>query len=169
MSKITNPDTPSADILPKTTRFGKKKQNRAKRCKSDGFTLEPDILAQEKSTEAVHFLSWIRNPTIHNLAKLRKCIKYNEREWMEDFLSFDGLGLLFQCLNNLAKCESHHLGDMVLKMQCASCIREVVNSQSGLDCLLTMKDKSENLFGKRIAFGKSEVYQHHTFTSRTVC
>ncbi|ESP03684.1 hypothetical protein LOTGIDRAFT_171216 [Lottia gigantea] len=137
----------------KTTRFGKKKQNRAKRAKSDGFTLGVDIaLLEEKSTETVHFLQWIRNPTIQSLAKLRKCIKFNERSWMEDFLTFDGLGLLFQCLNNLAKCENHHLGDMVLKMQCASCIREVVNSQSGFDCLLSMKDKAENLFGKRIAF-----------------
>ncbi|XP_025087489.1 LOW QUALITY PROTEIN: inverted formin-2-like [Pomacea canaliculata] len=100
---------------------------------------------------ALNFLLWIRNPTLQNLSNLRKAIMSNDRDWMKEFLEFDGLGLLFQCLNNLSSYHSRHLTDMVLRMECVSCIREVVNSQIGLDCLLKLKDRTDNLFGRRFA------------------
>ena len=60
----------------------------------------------------------------------------------------------FQCLKQLSSYQSTHLTDMVLRMSCVSCIREVINSRSGLDCLLSMGDKSDNLFGRRFASGE---------------
>lgn len=141
----------------------KRKQKRVKRYRSDGFVLGVDLETHASedsdadsniSSDAVNFLLWIRNPTVHSLAKLRKAIRTNDRDWMTVFLEFDGLGLLFQCLKNLSDIQSFHLSDMVLRMECIMCIREVVNSQSGLDCLLRIKGRKDNIFGRRFASGR---------------
>lgn len=138
----------------------KKKQQRIKRYRSDGFVVglelansEDELDAPEGSSDAVHFLAWLRNPTLQNLVKLRKSIKHNDSDWMTEFLEFDGLGLLFQCLKNLSSRESLHLSEMVLRLECIMCIREVANSQTGLDCLLKTKGRKDNIFGRRFASG----------------
>ena len=145
------------------SKFAKRKQKRGKRTRSDGFVLgreftnSSDEDAQDGSkpdADSLQFLMLVRNPTIQSLAKLRKTIKSNDRDWMKEFLEFDGLGLLFQCLKNLSSYQSTHLSDMVLRMECVTCIREVVNSQTGLDCLLNIKDRKDNLFGRRFASGE---------------
>ncbi|XP_022325197.2 inverted formin-2-like [Crassostrea virginica] len=140
-------------------RFDKRrKQQRIKRYRSDGFVVgldlnnsEDELDSPEGSSDAVHFLSWLRNPTLQNLVKLRKSIKHNDCDWMMEFLEYDGLGLLFQCLKNLSSRESLHLSEMVLRLECIMCIREVANSQTGLDCLLKTKGRKDNIFGRRFA------------------
>jgi hypothetical protein len=84
--------------------------------------------------DAFNFLSWLRNPNLQNLVKLRKCIKSNDVDWMTEFLQFDGLGLLFQCLKNLGSYKGHHLSDMVLKLECI-----IIHTYVGQDriCLCT--------------------------------
>ncbi|KAK0045993.1 inverted formin-2-like isoform X1, partial [Biomphalaria pfeifferi] len=143
----------------------KKKQKRGKRGRSDGFVLGLDLANEEASetenneetlkktldSESFNFIFWLRNPSLQTLSQLRKAIKCNDLDWMRCFLEFDGLGLLFQCLKNLSSYHSSHLNDMVLRMACVSCIREVVNSRSGLDCLLTIGDRNDNLFGRRFS------------------
>ncbi|XP_063413228.1 inverted formin-2-like isoform X1 [Mytilus trossulus] len=140
----------------KNSRFAnKRKQKRAQRHRSDGFMVGKDIDSFEDDDEikmdAVNFLMWLKNPNLQNLVKLRKCIKSNDVDWMTEFLQFDGLGMLFQCLKNLGAYKTHHLSDMVLKLECIMCIREVVNSQSGVDCLLKIKERKDNIFGRRFA------------------
>lgn len=147
----------------KGTRFAKRKQKRAKRYRSDGYMLSLEMTANSSEDEgfqndpslgdAINFLQWIRNPTLQNLAKLRRAVKTNDKDWMREFLEFDGLGLLFQCLKDLSAIQGFHLTDMVLKMECIMCIREVVNSQTGLDCLLQIKGRKDNIFGRRFASG----------------
>ena len=154
---------------PKQSRFAKRKQKRAKRHRSDGFMLGIEASANSSDEDitqngdqlgdAINFLQWIRNPNIPNLARLRRAIKTNDKDWMREFLEFDGLGLLFQCLRNLGELQSFHLSDMVLRMECIMCIREVINSQTGLDCLLQIKGKKDNIFGRRFAAG-NENNQH---------
>lgn len=149
----------------KPTRFAMRKQKRAKRHRSDGFMLALEMGANSSEDEgapldtslgdAINFLQWIRNPTLQNLAKLRRAIKTNDKDWMKEFLEFDGLGLLFQCLKDLGSIQGFHLSDMVLKMECITCIREVVNSQTGLDCLLQIKGRKDNIFGRRFAAGNT--------------
>lgn len=149
----------------KQTRFAMRKNRRAKRHRSDGYVLGLEMAANSSEDEgipadptlgdAINFLQWIRNPTLQNLAKLRRAIKTNDKDWMIEFLEFDGLGLLFQCLKDLTNMQGFHLSDMVLKMECTMCIREVVNSQTGLDCLLRIKGKKDNIFGRRFAAGNA--------------
>lgn len=140
----------------KASRFAnKRKQKRAQRHRSDGFMVGKELESldddEEIKLDAFNFLQWLRNPNLQNLAKLRKCIRSNDVDWMTEFLQFDGLGLLFQCLKNLGSYKSHHLSDMVLKLECIMCIREVINSQSGVDCLLKIKERKDNIFGRRFA------------------
>ncbi|KAH9490929.1 Inverted formin-2 [Bulinus truncatus] len=151
-----------------TGRFNaKKKQKRGKRGRSDGFVLGLDLANEGDSdtenkeqeyfkkpgldSESLNFIFWLRNPSVQNLSQLKKAIKCNDQDWMRCFLEFDGLGLLFQCLKNLSSYQSTHLNDMVLRMVCVSCIREVVNSRSGLDCLLSIGNRNDNLFGRRFS------------------
>lgn len=143
----------------KATRFAMRKQKRGKRHRSDGYMLALEMNAASSSDDdpslgdAINFLQWIRNPTLQNLAKLRRAVKTNDKDWMTEFLEFDGMGLLFQCLKDLGAIQGFHLTDMVLKMECIMCIREVVNSQTGLDCLLQIKGRKDNIFGRRFASG----------------
>ncbi|XP_067663787.1 inverted formin-2-like isoform X1 [Haliotis asinina] len=154
-----NGETASPPVQ-RSTRFAaaKRKKQRGKRARSDGFVLGLDLAnsddeddSSKLDSDSLQFLLWIRNPTVQSLAKLRKAIKSNDRDWMREFLEFDGLGLLFQCLKNLSSYKGVSLSDMVLRMECAMCVREVVNSQSGLDCLLQLKGKKDNIFGRRLA------------------
>lgn len=144
----------------KATRFAMRKQKRGKRHRSDGYMLALEMTGASSSDDdpslgdAVNFLQWIRNPTLQNLAKLRRAVKTNDKDWMTEFLEFDGMGLLFQCLKDLGAIQGFHLTDMVLKMECIMCIREVVNSQTGLDCLLQIKGRKDNIFGRRFASGR---------------
>lgn len=158
----------------KNTKYLMRKQKRAKRHKSDGYMLGLELAANSSEDEAgfndsslgdaINFLQLIRNPSLQNLAKLRRSIKTNDKDWMKEFLEFDGLGLLFQCLKDLSAIQGFHLTDMVLKMECVMCIREVVNSQSGLDCLLRLKERNDNLFGRRFASGMYKDFdQEYTF------
>ena len=165
MEKGLNCDSPKlgAKNDGKPTRFAMRKQKRAKRHRSDGYMLALEMAANSSEDEgfqndpslgdAINFLQWIRNPTLQNLAKLRRAVKTNDKDWMKEFLEFDGLGLLFQCLKDLSAIQGFHLTDMVLKMECIMCIREVVNSQTGLDCLLQIKGRKDNIFGRRFASG----------------
>ncbi|WAQ99283.1 INF2-like protein [Mya arenaria] len=156
---VTETNKATKDAKP--TRFAMRKQKRAKRHRSDGFVLGLEMGANSSEDEcvpdsntlgdAINFLQWIRNPNLQNLAKLRRAIKTNDKDWMTEFLEFDGLGLLFQCLKDLSLMQGFHLSDMVLKMECIMCIREVVNSQTGLDCLLKIKGRKDNIFGRRFA------------------
>lgn len=149
----------------KASRFAKRKKDRAKRARSDGFVLGQALSASDEEedghgtgnlekpeeSDATIFLWWIRNPTVQNLGKLCRAIKCSDADWMKEFLEFDGLGLLFQCLRQLTEVQSPHLSDMVLRMECTMCIREVANSKIGLDCLLSSKHRRDNIFGRRFA------------------
>lgn len=158
----------NADKDGKSSRFAKRKKHRAKRARSDGFVVGLDLTHGSEDEEdeghrkhslgeAASFLAWIRNPTVQNLAKLRRAIKADDKDWMEEFLEYDGLGLLFQCLKDLSLCKGHHLSDMVLRMECIMCVREVINSQVGMESLLKIRGKT-NIFGNRFASGESIIY-----------
>lgn len=156
----------------KSSRFAKRKKQRPKRFRSDGFVVGLDLANSSDDdndkngySDAFNFLQWIRNPTVQNLGKLRRAIKSNDRDWMTEFLEYDGLGLLFQCLKNLSEYQGFHLSDMVLRMECIMCIREVINSQSGLDCLLKIKGRRDNIFGRRFASGKGNMISVFAFVS----
>lgn len=155
----------------------KRKIKRAQRHRSDGFVVGKDLgdLDDDGSSDKpavtsdlINFLQCMRNPTLQNLAQLRRCIRCNDRDWMVEFLDFDGLGMLFQCLRKLSEFGGSHLSDMVIRMECVMCIREVVNSQTGIDCLLTMKGRNENIFGRRFATGTfSSVHLKTNLIART--
>ncbi|KAK3099465.1 hypothetical protein FSP39_004908 [Pinctada imbricata] len=157
MSERISSDKTREQRDPKGGRFAnKRKQKRIKRYRSDGFVVGLDLANSEDEecpdpTESLNFIHWLRNPSLQNLAKLRKAIRGNDSDWMTEFLEYDGLGLLFQCLKNLSGVQSHHLSDMVLRLECIMCIREVVNSISGLDCILKIKGRKDNIFGRRFA------------------
>ena len=80
----------------------------------------------------------LRHPSVINFCRLRKKLKSNDRRWMEDFLRRDGLELLFECLDNLGKYPGT-FSNLVLRIECAMCIRTVMNSAIGLQCLISTR------------------------------
>ena len=108
-SASTKGDTP-VKIRPSNKRRAK----RNKRGRSDGFVLGLDLASSDEEgradpppgamirkgssldPESLNFIFWLRNPSVQNLALLRKSIRCNDHDWMQGFLDFDGLGLLFQ-------------------------------------------------------------------------
>ena len=80
-------------------------------------------------------VSLLQQPSMVNFCKLRRCIGQSNGHSMEEFLRYDGLELLFECLNNLTYCNGR-LANLVLRAECVMCIRTVMNSELGLSFLI---------------------------------
>lgn len=145
----------------KVGRFDRKRKQQWIKCYwLDGFVVgldlnnfEDELDVLDGSFDVVNFLFWFWNFSFQNLVKFWKSIKYNDSDWMMEFLEYDGLGLLFQCLKNFSFWKSFYLLEMVLRLECIMCIWEVVNFQIGLDCLLKIKGCKDNIFGRRFVLG----------------
>ena len=108
------PTKGSSDSPVKVRSTSRRRAKRNKRGRSDGFVLGLDLASSDEEgkndqpsgtmlrksssldPESLNFIFWLRNPSVQNLALLRKAIRCNDHDWMQGFLEFDGLGLLFQ-------------------------------------------------------------------------
>lgn len=77
----------------------------------------------------------LKNPSVINFCQLRKVLKHTKNKCMAEFLRHDGLELLFECLNNLGRYPGR-FANLVLMLECVMCIRTVMNSSLGLECLI---------------------------------
>lgn len=55
------------------------------------------------------------------------------KDWLEDFLGLDGLGVLFESLERLGERGFSSIADALLQLECVLCIKAVMNSTTGLD------------------------------------
>lgn len=85
------------------------------------------------SHSCVYFL---HHPSVANLARLRKKLNSDDKQWMVDFLDHHGLELLFECMGEHL---GHHASfyNAVLCVECVLCVKACMNSAIGLQCLVT--------------------------------
>ena len=85
----------------------------------------------------IHLIS---RPSVGTLTKIKQWITQSPPGWLGRFLQLDGLEILLHVLEKLCSIPSLSLSDTILQVECVECVRTVMNSQSGLDCILENKD-----------------------------
>ena len=79
------------------------------------------------------------NPSFKNFTDLEKKITNATEDWIREFFEIGGLFLLFESAENLNKNFSKSpIFNSVLMSKCLSCIQKLMNSEIGIETLITM-------------------------------
>lgn len=95
------------------------------------------------NNEEQHFaylVRTLRSPTLGTYTNLKKTLENCSREWMLQFLGHNGLGILIKALSKLCEKNSPRVVDTFLQLGCVACVKAVMNSQTGLDCIIENQD-----------------------------
>lgn len=79
----------------------------------------------------------LQMPSVVNYSGLRKRLEGSDGGWMVQFLEQSGLDLLLEALARLSGRGVARIADALLQLTCVSCVRAVMNSQQGLQYILS--------------------------------
>ncbi|XP_011376032.1 inverted formin-2-like isoform X2 [Pteropus vampyrus] len=79
----------------------------------------------------------LQMPSVVNYSGLRKRLEGSDGSWMVQFLEQSGLDLLLEALARLSGRGVARIADALLQLTCISCVRAVMNSQQGLEYILS--------------------------------
>lgn len=86
-----------------------------------------------------------------NLPSLRKILRRADTAWITEFVENGGLAAIFESLSALGKREIKALADVLPMLECVECLKAVMNSEQGLDCIVT---SSGDKFVNKLVMGK---------------
>ena len=75
-------------------------------------------------------------PSVHKFAALKKKLKNAHKDWVQSFLDNGGLDVLLDCVDDVGTKRVNLLSDALLLLECVSCIKRLVNNQSGVAYLV---------------------------------
>ncbi|KAF5916873.1 hypothetical protein HPG69_011781, partial [Diceros bicornis minor] len=79
----------------------------------------------------------LQMPSVVNYSGLRKRLESSDGGWMVQFLEQSGLDLLLEALARLSGRGVARISDALLQLTCISCVRAVMNSQQGIQYILS--------------------------------
>ncbi|KAM8948740.1 inverted formin-2 isoform 1-T1 [Lycaon pictus] len=79
----------------------------------------------------------LQMPSVVNYSGLRKRLEGSDGGWMVQFLEQSGLDLLLEALARLSGRGVARIADALLQLTCISCVRAVMNSQQGIEYILS--------------------------------
>ncbi|XP_006839552.1 PREDICTED: inverted formin-2 [Chrysochloris asiatica] len=79
----------------------------------------------------------LQMPSVVNYSGLRKRLESSDGSWMVQFLEQSGLDLLLEALARLSGRGVARIANALLQLTCVSCVRAVMNSQQGLQYILS--------------------------------
>lgn len=79
----------------------------------------------------------LQMPSVVNYSGLRKRLESSDGSWMVQFLEQNGLDLLLEALARLSGRGVARIADALLQLTCISCVRAVMNSQQGIQYILS--------------------------------
>ncbi|XP_071086778.1 inverted formin-2-like isoform X2 [Haliotis cracherodii] len=85
-------------------------------------------------------VSVLKIPSVNTFGALKKKVKSSGKEWMQGFLDAKGLDALLDCVDTLGSKRVTQLSDALLLLECVACIKVVMNSKLGLECLVQHPD-----------------------------
>lgn len=103
------------------------------------------LLFEECDVEfSIRMLSY---PSVQNYAGIRSKLKVCSNEWLGEFLHRGGLDVLLFTLERLStgSTKRTRFVDTLLQLECVCCIKEIMNSQSGLKYMIKCKDTLRRL------------------------
>ncbi|XP_007473530.2 inverted formin-2 isoform X3 [Monodelphis domestica] len=79
----------------------------------------------------------LQMPSVVNYSGLRKRLESSDDGWLVQFLEQSGLDLLLEALARLSGRGVARIADALLQLTCISCVRAVMNSQQGIEYILS--------------------------------
>lgn len=76
-----------------------------------------------------------------NFAGVKNRLRSADEAWIESFLEHGGLTAIFDALEVLGEKGFSSLADALKQLDCAACIKAVMNSQVGMDFIIQYPDK----------------------------
>lgn len=86
----------------------------------------------------------LSSPSVQNFSGLKTKLRSSSREWIEEFLLYGGIEVLFEGLHRLSGRKLAFV-DAFLQVECVNCIKEVMNSEAGLNYIVNDTQFSRNL------------------------
>ena len=83
-----------------------------------------------------------------NLFALKRVLRQADQEWMEGFLGCGGLVAIFDAISVLGGKEVGSVADTVPQLECVECLKAVMNSPYGLECVI--RSSSEKFVNKLV-------------------
>ncbi|XP_057638494.1 inverted formin-2 isoform X1 [Chionomys nivalis] len=93
--------------------------------------------ANLESAEPELCIRLLQIPSVVNYSGLRKRLESSDGSWMVQFLEQSGLDLLLEALARLSGRGVARIADALLQLTCISCVRAVMNSQQGIEYILS--------------------------------
>ncbi|XP_072618580.1 inverted formin-2 isoform X3 [Vulpes vulpes] len=93
--------------------------------------------ANLESAEPELCIRLLQMPSVVNYSGLRKRLEGSDGGWMVQFLEQSGLDLLLEALARLSGRGVARIADALLQLTCISCVRAVMNSQQGIEYILS--------------------------------
>ncbi|KAB0398861.1 hypothetical protein E2I00_006055, partial [Balaenoptera physalus] len=93
--------------------------------------------ANLESAEPELCIRLLQMPSVVNYSGLRKRLESSDGGWMVQFLEQSGLDLLLEALARLSGRGVARIADALLQLTCISCVRAVMNSQEGIQYILS--------------------------------
>uniref|UniRef100_A0A8C9E5P7 Inverted formin 2 n=1 Tax=Phocoena sinus TaxID=42100 RepID=A0A8C9E5P7_PHOSS len=93
--------------------------------------------ANLESAEPELCIRLLQVPSVVNYSGLRKRLESSDGGWMVQFLEQSGLDLLLEALARLSGRGVARIADALLQLTCISCVRAVMNSQEGIQYILS--------------------------------
>ncbi|CAL4065974.1 unnamed protein product, partial [Meganyctiphanes norvegica] len=103
------------------------------------------ILGNLANWDADTCVALLRMPSVSNYSGIKKLMQLANKEWLEDFLNLDGLGVLFESLERLSDKGFSSITDALLQLECVLCVKAVMNSESGLEHIINSDNYTRKL------------------------
>ena len=115
--------------------------------KERGFSPSSDVSPEF----CVHLL---RSPSVQTYCGIHRKLKSSSKDWMVEFLENNGMEILLDALEKLGSLKLF-FDAAVMILECASCIKTVMNSKTGLDFMVGNRDFTRRLGRGNVNFLKT--------------
>ncbi|XP_063675306.1 inverted formin-2-like [Bolinopsis microptera] len=83
------------------------------------------------------------HPTCKTYMAAKTRFKSVDKKWFLSFLELDGVSVIFETLNVLAKHKDFSISDSMIQLDCVSLLKTILNRQNGLEFFLERDDYSD--------------------------
>ena len=91
---------------------------------------------------------FVHNPTVHIYYALKEKIENSDQKWLEEFLDHQGLTSLVDTVQTLSNSNDHgfnSFSDAIILVDCISCIRSLLNTNTGMRYLISQENSTRQL------------------------
>lgn len=117
-----------------------------KLAKAGGFKINGEAdLHSLNDVEPELFIKFVRIPSLKTYTSLIRKLKTCSKKWLKEFLVLGGLTSLFEVLEKLSQRGFAKFSDAFLQLECARCIKAVLNNVTGLEFISNNSSQTNQL------------------------